>query len=138
MRSTQHTGLPTDKVLIVGDGNVKGIFTTQEDIGIYTIKAVDDPRTRNKILYMRPPSNILSYSELVSLWQKKVSKTFQRVYIPEDEVLKKIEGLSISHSVWVKGDHTNFEIEPSFGVEATQLYPDVKYTTVDEYLKRLL
>ncbi|CAL5042884.1 unnamed protein product [Urochloa decumbens] len=140
------TGLPTDKVLIVGDGNVKGIFTTQEDIGTYTVKAVDDPRTLNKILYMRPQSNILSYNELVSLWEKKVGKTFQRVYIPEDEVLKKIEefpvplniGLSISHSVWVKGDHTNFEIEPSFGVEATQLYPDVKYTTVDEYLNRLL
>ncbi|CAN6201591.1 unnamed protein product [Urochloa humidicola] len=130
------TGLPTDKVLIVGDGNVKGIFTTQEDIGTYTIKAVDDPRILNKILYMRPPSNILSYNELV----------FQRVYIPEDEVLKKIEefpvplniGLSISHTVWLKGDHTNFEIEPSFGVEATQLYPDVKYTMVDEYLNGLL
>lgn len=46
--------------------------------------------------------------------------------------------LSINHSVWVKGDHTNFEIEPSFGVEATELYPDVKYTTVDEYLNRFL
>ena len=42
--------------------------------------------------------------------------------------------LAISHSVFVKGDHTNFEIEPSFGVEASQLYPDVKYTTVEEYL----
>jgi hypothetical protein len=34
----------------------------------------------------------------------------------------------------VKGDTTNFEIDPSFGVEATELYPDVKYTTVDNYL----
>jgi phenylcoumaran benzylic ether reductase len=46
--------------------------------------------------------------------------------------------LSILHSVFIKGDHTNFEIEPSFGVEATQLYPDVKYTTADEYLNRYL
>ena len=46
--------------------------------------------------------------------------------------------LSISHSVWVKGDHTNFEIDPFFGVEATDLYPDVKYTTVDEYLNKFL
>jgi len=36
--------------------------------------------------------------------------------------------------VFVKGDHTNFVIEPSFGVEAYELYPDVKYTTVEEYL----
>jgi hypothetical protein len=46
--------------------------------------------------------------------------------------------LSINHSAWVKGDHTNFEIDPSFGVEATKLYPDVKYITVDEYLNRFL
>ncbi|KAH8510711.1 hypothetical protein H0E87_008300 [Populus deltoides] len=46
--------------------------------------------------------------------------------------------LSIRHSVFVKGDHTNFEIEPSFGVEASELYPDVKYTTVDEYLNQFV
>lgn len=58
----------------------------------YTVKAVDDPRTVNKILYLRSPSNILSHNELVSFWEKKVGKTFERVYIPEDEVLKKIRG----------------------------------------------
>ena len=46
--------------------------------------------------------------------------------------------LAIMHSVFIKGDHTNFEIDPSSGVEATALYPDVKYTTVDEYLNRFL
>ena len=46
--------------------------------------------------------------------------------------------LSISHSIFVKGDQTYFEIEPSFGVEASSLYPDVKYTTVDEYLARFV
>ncbi|KAK3025461.1 hypothetical protein RJ639_041347 [Escallonia herrerae] len=35
--------------------------------------------------------------------------------------------LAINHSVVVKGDHTNFEIEPSFGVEASELYPDMRY-----------
>lgn len=140
------TGPPTDKVIILGDGNVKGVFSAEEDVGTYTIKAVDDPRTLNKILYLRPPSNTLSHNELVSLWEKKVGKTIERVYIPEDEVLKKIQespvplnvALAISHSVWVKGDHTNFVIDPSFGVEATELYPDFKYITVDEYLNRLL
>jgi len=46
--------------------------------------------------------------------------------------------LSIRHSGWVKGDHTNFEIDPFFGVEGTDLYTDVKYTTVDEYLNKFL
>ncbi|TKY67566.1 Isoflavone reductase-like [Spatholobus suberectus] len=42
-------------------------------------------------------------------------------------------GLSICHASYVKGDHTNYEIEPSFGVEASELYLDVKYTTLDEF-----
>lgn len=48
------------------------------------------------------------------------------------------EILSVCHSVFVKGDETNFEIEPSFGVEASELYPDVKSTTVDEYLNQFV
>ncbi|TQD79158.1 hypothetical protein C1H46_035286 [Malus baccata] len=46
--------------------------------------------------------------------------------------------LGVRHSAFVKGDHTNFEIEPSFGVETTALYPDVKYTTVDDYLNQFV
>lgn len=65
----------------------------EDDIGTYTIKAVDDPRTLNKILYMRPPNNSLSQNELISLWEKKTGKTFERVYVPEEEVVKKIQGI---------------------------------------------
>ncbi|CAL9772190.1 unnamed protein product [Musa acuminata subsp. burmannicoides] len=140
------SGLPVDKVTILGDGNVKAIFVDEDDIGTYTVRSADDPRTLNKILYLRPSANTLTHNELVSLWEKKVGRTFERVYVPEEEVLKQIqEGpfqmtiiLAIMHSVFVKGDHTNFEIDPSSGVEATALYPDVKYTTVDEYLNRFL
>lgn len=46
--------------------------------------------------------------------------------------------LAINHSIFVKGDLDNFEIEPSFGVEASELYPDVKYTTVEEYLDQFV
>lgn len=46
--------------------------------------------------------------------------------------------LSYDHSAFVKGDQTNFEIEPSFGVKASELYRDVKYTTVDEYLNQFV
>lgn len=46
--------------------------------------------------------------------------------------------LSIAHSCFVKGDQTNFEIEPSFGVEASELYPEIKYTTVDEFLNQFI
>ncbi|KAI8549653.1 hypothetical protein RHMOL_Rhmol06G0041700 [Rhododendron molle] len=137
---------PREKAIILGDGNPKAVFVAEHDIGTYTIKAVDDPRTLNKILYMRPPKNMYSLNELVSLWEKKIGKTLEQIYVPEDQVLKQIEEspipikitLAICHSVYVMGDQTNFEIEPSFGVEASELYTDVKYTTVDEYLDRFV
>lgn len=140
------TAPPRDKVIILGDGNPKAVFNKEEDIGTYTIRAVDDPRTLNKILYLRPPKNIYSFNELVALWEKKIGKNLEKTYVPEDKLLKDIQEspipinvvLAINHSVFVKGDHTNFEIEPSFGVEASELYPDVKYTTVEEYLDQFV
>lgn len=68
------------------------VFNKEDDIGTYTIKAVDDPRTLNKILYIRPPANTLSFNDVVALWEKKIGKTLEKVYVPEDQVLKNIEG----------------------------------------------
>ncbi|VVB09690.1 unnamed protein product [Arabis nemorensis] len=136
------TSAPRDKVIILGDGNPKAVFNKEEDIATYTIKAIDDPRTLNKTLYIRPPLNTYSFNDLVSLWEKKIGKTLERIYVPEEQLLNQIKEalppinvrLSLCHSAFVKGGHTNFEIEPSFGVEASELYPDVKYTTVDQFL----
>jgi len=139
------TAPPRDTVVIFGDGNAKAVYVKEEDIGTYTIRAVDDPRTLNKTLYLRLPANTLSFNELVALWEQKIGKTLEKVYVPEEQVLKIIEEspfpanivMAISHSVFVKGDQTNFEIGPN-GVEGSQLYPDVKYTTVDEYLNQFV
>lgn len=136
---------PRDKLVILGDGNAKVVYVKEEDIGTFTIKAVDDPRTLNKTLYLRLPANTISFNELAALWEKKIGKTLEKVYVPEEAVLKKIEetpfpaniGIAIGYSTFVKGEQTNFEIGPD-GVEGSQLYPDVKYTTVEEYLNQFV
>jgi hypothetical protein len=46
--------------------------------------------------------------------------------------------VSVSHSVFVKGDAGNFEIEASVGVKSSELYPEVKYTTLDELLDQFV
>lgn len=137
---------PTDKILVLGDGNSKVIFVGEEDVATYTIRAADDPRTMNKILYMRPPENIYSHNELISLWERKSGKTFKRIYVSEEEIFQKIKesppplnfGYAIAHAAFVKGEMTNFDIDPLTGVEASELYPDVKYTTVDEFINRYI
>lgn len=44
---------------------------------------------------------------------------------------------AIAHAGFIKGETTNFEIDPSIGLEASQIYPDVKYNTVEQYLELL-
>ncbi|XAR59553.1 hypothetical protein NMG60_11015428 [Bertholletia excelsa] len=137
---------PRDKVVILGDGNTRAIFNTEADVGTYTIRAVDDPRTLNKILYLRPPGSTYTFNELVTCWEKKIGKVLEKTHLSEEQVLKKIKDgpfgyaieLSILHSFFFNRDQTNFEVDPSFGVEASELYPDVKHTTVDEYLNQFV
>ncbi|EHA8588872.1 Isoflavone reductase-like protein [Cocos nucifera] len=139
-------GAPKDEVSIIGDGNTKVIFVGEQDIATYAIKAAEDPRTLNKILYVRPPVNIYSQNELVSLWEKKTKKTLKKTYLPEEAVMKKIQDTpyavsfiyAIAHAGFIKGDMTNFEIDPSMGIEASNLYSDVKYITVDECLDKFI
>ncbi|CAN8292397.1 unnamed protein product [Cochlearia groenlandica] len=137
---------PRDKVSIFDNGHGKAIVNTEEDIVAYTLKAVDDPRTLNKILYIHPAKNIVSQNDMVGLWERKIGKTLEKTYVSEEELLKNIQEteppmdfvMGLIHTVLVKSDLTSFTIDPSFGVEASELYPEVKYTSVDEYLNQFV
>ncbi|XP_034680619.1 probable pinoresinol-lariciresinol reductase 3 isoform X2 [Vitis riparia] len=125
---------------------ILGVFVKQSDIAAFTISAVDDPRTLNKVVYLRPPGNVYSMNELVELWESKIGKKLEKVYVTEEELLKKIKetpfpdnmDMVFIYSAFVKGDQTYFDIEASGGVDGTQLYPHQKYTTISEYLDTLL
>jgi hypothetical protein len=53
---------------------------------------VDDPRTLNKQLLIRPEPNIKTINEVVLLWENKIGHNLEKTYVPESEVLKQIEG----------------------------------------------
>ncbi|WOH03644.1 hypothetical protein DCAR_0623043 [Daucus carota subsp. sativus] len=137
---------PRDKYTVFGSGDVKGVFMKEADVASFTISAMDDPRTLNKVLYLRPPGNMYSLNELVQLWESKLQKTLEKIYIPEEELLKKIKEtpypenmtMVFIYSTFVKGDQIYFDIDSSGGVEGTHLYPQLRYTTISEYLDTLL
>ncbi|PKU76976.1 isoflavone reductase homolog [Dendrobium catenatum] len=141
----EASGPPTDKVCILGDGNTKVVLVREEDTATYTIKAADDPRTLNKIMYLRPPGCVITHNEMIDLWEKKTGKKFDRIHIPEQEVIKKIQegpvdmrgSYMIAHAGFVKGQSI-IDIDKSFGVEASELYPEVKYASIDELLDSYL
>ncbi|XP_075640767.1 isoflavone reductase homolog [Castanea sativa] len=133
---------PRDKVTIYGDGNVKVVYMDEDDIALYTIKTIDDPRTLNKTLNIRPPENILSQRELVEKWEKLIGKELQKISLSQEDFLASMKGLDFASQVGIghfyhffyEGCLTNFKIGEE-GEEASELYPDVKYTRMDEYLK---
>lgn len=62
------------------------------DAAAFTISTVDDPRTLNKALYLRPEGNVYSLNELVKTWERKIGKNLEKTYVSEEELLKKIKG----------------------------------------------
>ncbi|WOL02938.1 putative pinoresinol-lariciresinol reductase 3 isoform X1 [Canna indica] len=136
---------PRDKVKIFGDGNVKAVFVKDCDVAGYTICAIDDTRTLNKVLYLRPPGNVYSQNQLIETWELKIGKKLEKIYITEEELLKSIhenpfpsnrDSIFI-YSAFIKGDHTYFSID-SCGLDGTKLYPHVRCTTISEYLDSLI
>lgn len=71
------------------------VFNAEDDIATYTISAVDDPRTSNKILYTKSSFNIISFHNLVSFWLKKIEKTLERIHVQEEQLLKDIQRMNI-------------------------------------------
>ncbi|KAG5228624.1 hypothetical protein OIU76_018063 [Salix suchowensis] len=136
---------PKDKIYLYGDGNVKAVYMDEDDIATFTIKTIDDPRTLNKTLYMRPPENILSQRKLVEIWEKLSGKELEKITISGEEFLASMEdkdyaakgGMGHFYHICYEGSLTNFEIGED-GEEASNLYPEVICTRMDEYLKIFL
>ncbi|KAG0520952.1 hypothetical protein BDA96_08G119100 [Sorghum bicolor] len=134
---------PKEKVHVYGDGNVKVIFCDEDDVATYTMKSVDDPRTLNKTIYLRPPENILTQNDVISTWENLSGNVLEKIHIPADEFLASMKDTDFANQVGVghyyhifyEGCLTNFEIGDD-GAEGTLLYPEVQYTRMDEYMKR--
>ena len=69
-----------------------GVFVAEIDVAAFTIMAVEDPRTLNRALYLRPQGNVYSMNELVEIWEAKIGKKLERVFVSEQELLQRIHG----------------------------------------------
>nr|CAI26308.1 putative leucoanthocyanidin reductase 2 [Vitis vinifera] len=131
---------PLDRFHIYGDGSVKAYFVAGTDIGKFTIETINDDRTVNKSLHFRPPSNLVSINELASLWEKKIGRTLPRVTVEEDDLLAAAAEMcipesivaSFTHDIFIKGCQVNFSLDKPTDLEATSLYPEMQFRTIDE------
>ncbi|XP_059639123.1 isoflavone reductase homolog [Cornus florida] len=133
---------PKHKVCLYGDGNVKVAFLDEDDVATYTIRTIDDPRTLNKTLYLRPPENILTQRQLVEKWEKLTNKELEKFSIFAEDFLTSMKdmdfagqvGVAHFYHIFYEGCLMNFEIGED-GEEASELYPEVQYTRMDTYLE---
>nr|XP_043608205.1 isoflavone reductase homolog [Erigeron canadensis] len=137
---------PKHRVSIYGDGNCKAVFLDEDDVATYTIMTIDDPRMLNKTLYLRPRKNILTHNQLVEKWEKLSDQKLEKLHISAQDFLASMKGVDDSafqaalariYHIYYEGCLMNFEITEG-GEEATMLYPQVRYTLMDEYLQRYL
>jgi len=139
----EANGPPDNTVTIFGDGKLQVFFVNEKDMAAVAMRAVEDPRTLNKILHLRPQENLCSLDKLVSLWENKIGKTLKKTYIREEELVKKVQEsqfplnfqLAVVHATLVAGEAkltaktTTNGASSSKGVEATELYPDMNCMT---------
>ncbi|KAK1301406.1 Eugenol synthase 1 [Acorus calamus] len=97
----------------------------------------------NRVVVIRPPKNIVTQFELIELWEKKTGKTFKKIYLPEEEMVRLSETLPEPDNIRVSIVHNVFVNESAIlelgeeELEAFALYPDYKYCTMDRLIDRM-
>jgi uncharacterized protein YbjT (DUF2867 family) len=137
--------LPPDEVSVYGDGNVMGALTSIPDVATVTVRAVSDPRMRNKEI--RITANTITQNLLIALWQTTSGRTVKRTSVPAAE-LEKIIALStapdqgatlvvsqLHRSLWIRGDSVK---RVPTSIEATEVYPDMAFQTIEQGLAQLV
>ncbi|KAJ8747796.1 hypothetical protein K2173_006946 [Erythroxylum novogranatense] len=140
-----HTHNNRDEIIVYGSGQAKAVLNYEGDIATYTIRAATDPRLANRLIIYRPQGNVVSQLDLISLWETRTGRSFRKIHVPEEEIVRQSNTLpfpenvplAILHNIFIKGDQTSFELT-SDDVEASMFYPDHKYTAVDSFLDTCL
>ncbi|KAK1269628.1 Isoeugenol synthase 1 [Acorus gramineus] len=133
-----------DTVTVYGTGETKGVLILEEDVAAFAIKTVDDPRTLNRLVICKPPKNTVTQLGLIELWEKKTGKKYKRVHLPEEEMVRLSETLPEPDNIRIAIVHNIFVDESSSrelgedDLEASALYPDYKYSTIDRVMDRMI
>jgi hypothetical protein len=76
------------------------ILNYEEDIAMYTIKVANDSRAHNRIVVYRPSKNTITQNELISLWEHKNGQIFNKVFVPEEDIIKLSQSKTLLHSIF--------------------------------------
>ncbi|CAI0450676.1 unnamed protein product [Linum tenue] len=118
-------------------------FIAGTDIGKFTMRAVEDPRTLNKTLHFQPRTNLLSINDLARIWESQLGRSLPRVTISEDDLLSAAKEMRIpqsivaalTHDIFITGCQVNYNLDKPTDVEVCSLYPDASFRSIDDCFK---
>lgn len=140
---------PRDQIDVYGDGNVKFSMVTPEDVARYSARALFDRRTASRHTLISPPENRLSQNELIATWEARTESKLRRRVIPARELDERIAALAhqpdkfaelsflqLIRAAWIDGLGDGRR-RPDV-LELTELYADIGYGTIPQYLEQFV
>lgn len=138
---------------IPGDGNVPSALTDLRDIGLYVARVIKDDRAVNKQVLVY--NEMWTPNQVCDLLEKLSGEKIPRKYDSLEQIEKEINdgyermkenpgdfmvGLQVvggqyRRSWGIKGENTPEYAKYLGYVTSKELYPDMKFTKLDEYLK---
>jgi hypothetical protein len=107
---------------------------------------LDDERTANRHVSIAPRENLVSQSDMIGQWEKTTGLKLKRNSVPASALEAAIKDLSskpdkmlemiftqLTRACWILGMGNRKRPE---ALEATELYPEVKYERVAEFIER--
>jgi uncharacterized protein YbjT (DUF2867 family) len=138
---------PRERIDVYGDGNVKFSIVTPEDVAYYTVRTLDDVRTKDQHTTITPPENLLTQNELIAIWESKTKVKLQRHTVSAAELDSTIAGLAgkpekfrelsmmqLVRAAWIDGLGDGKRLPDV--LELAELYPDLQYQRITSYLDR--
>ncbi len=138
---------PTEQVEVYGTGDIRFSVVALEDVARYAVRALFDERTRNKHVAIIPPDNIVTQTQLIRIWERKTGRTLRRAPVSSAALDERIEGFGrdpskrpllamaqLVRAAWIDGLGDGRRLPDV--LELTELYPDIGYRSVSEYLER--
>ncbi|KAK1458205.1 isoflavone reductase family protein [Colletotrichum melonis] len=137
---------------VIGDGNTPWALTNNRDIGNFVSRIIADPRTLNKMVFAY--GEVKTQNEAFDISEKVSGETVTREFMTKEE----LEGIisqgrtgqdimTINPEIGM-GEYRNLlgirgENTPEYArylgyLDARELYPDVKFTSFENYVRGIL
>lgn len=136
---------PPEEVELYGSGSVRTALVGVPDVAKVTAATVDDPRALNQELHIT--ANVHSQEELIQTWEEISDKRINRVPVTLEDLERRMAESTVPEamfdlvvaqllrSVWIRGDGLK---RPHGVLEATELYPNIQFTSVKDALSQLI